>query len=186
VFAAARLGEEGLVGAALAEVLRIGVRTTIGQQAVLEEVPEVIVSVADSGVRERMRACGHVQLPGAVTQLRASLADVKVADLWEDMLALLALRCQYCSAAAFDPQTPIDPSEALPAALRGTMLRSRPGAIASAAHETGKPQSALVCAERERCQHTYLSSHGVELRCIKQAVEEASSSGAGRCSGLKR
>lgn len=38
VFAAASLGEEGLVGTSLAKLLRIGVGTTIREQAVLEEV----------------------------------------------------------------------------------------------------------------------------------------------------
>lgn len=38
VFAIARLGEEGLKGAALGEVLSVGVGTTIGAEAVLEEV----------------------------------------------------------------------------------------------------------------------------------------------------
>ena len=47
----------------------------------LEEVPEVIASVAGFGIRMRMRIGGNVQLPGAVAQLRASLADVEVADL---------------------------------------------------------------------------------------------------------
>jgi hypothetical protein len=51
VFAAAGFGEEGLVGATFAELLRIGVGTTIWQQAVLEEVPGVIVSVLDRGLR---------------------------------------------------------------------------------------------------------------------------------------
>ena len=49
VFAAAGLGEEGLVRATLAKLLRIGVGTTIGQQAVLEEVPGGIVSVLTVG-----------------------------------------------------------------------------------------------------------------------------------------
>ena len=80
VFAAAGLGEEGLVGATLAELLRIGVGTTIGQQAVLEEVPEVIVSVLTVGFGAHA-VRDNVQLPGAVAQLCASLADVKVADL---------------------------------------------------------------------------------------------------------
>jgi hypothetical protein len=44
VFAAASLGEEGLVGTALTKLLRIGVGTTIGEQTVLEEVPGITVS----------------------------------------------------------------------------------------------------------------------------------------------
>ena len=39
VFAAAGLSEEGLEGAALGEVCRIGVGTTVGKEAMLEEVP---------------------------------------------------------------------------------------------------------------------------------------------------
>lgn len=80
VFAAAGLGEEGLVGATLAELLRIGVGTAIGQQAVLEEVPGGIVSVLTVGFGAHA-VRDNVQLPGAVAQLCASLADVKVADL---------------------------------------------------------------------------------------------------------
>lgn len=38
IFAAAGLGEEGLVGAWVADILDIGVRATIGAKAVLEEV----------------------------------------------------------------------------------------------------------------------------------------------------
>jgi hypothetical protein len=51
VFAAASLVEEGLVRAALAKLLRIGVGATIGEQTVLEEVPEVVVSVLDYRLR---------------------------------------------------------------------------------------------------------------------------------------
>jgi hypothetical protein len=54
---------------------------------VLEEVPGVVVSVVRSVALRRVGVRGNVQLPGAVTQLRASLADVKVADLRGSMLA---------------------------------------------------------------------------------------------------
>lgn len=55
VFAAAGLSEEGLVGSALAEFLRIGVGATIRQKAVLEEVAGGLGSV----VAYRHRgACG--------------------------------------------------------------------------------------------------------------------------------
>lgn len=55
VFAAASLCEEGLVGSALAEFLRIGVGATIRQETVLEEVPVVFGSVFDYRHRG---ACG--------------------------------------------------------------------------------------------------------------------------------
>jgi hypothetical protein len=45
VFAAASLGEEGLVRTALTKLLRIGVGTTIGEQTVLKEVPAIIMSI---------------------------------------------------------------------------------------------------------------------------------------------
>lgn len=38
VFAVARLGEEGLEGAGIAEVVGIGIRTTVGAEPVLQEV----------------------------------------------------------------------------------------------------------------------------------------------------
>ena len=42
VFAAASLREEGLERAALVEILRIGVRTTVSLEAVLKKVPEEV------------------------------------------------------------------------------------------------------------------------------------------------
>ena len=51
VFAAAGLGEEGLVRTILAKFLRVGVGATIRQQAVLEEVTEAMVSVMEQAVR---------------------------------------------------------------------------------------------------------------------------------------
>jgi hypothetical protein len=64
---------------------------------VLEQVPWVIVSVVDFGHGRRMRIRGNVQLPGAVTQLRASLADVEVANLESTrMLVLLAHQLFHC------------------------------------------------------------------------------------------
>jgi hypothetical protein len=47
VFAAASLGEEGLVRTTLTKLLRIGVGATIGEQTVLKEVPEVDKSVSE-------------------------------------------------------------------------------------------------------------------------------------------
>ena len=44
VFAAAGLGEEGLVRAILTKVLGLGVGATVGEEAVLEEVTECRVS----------------------------------------------------------------------------------------------------------------------------------------------
>lgn len=78
VFTAASLGEEGLERAPLSEILSIGVRTAVGLQAMLEQVSEDIGSIEILGMGKMY---GNVQLPGAITELRAGLADVKVADL---------------------------------------------------------------------------------------------------------
>jgi hypothetical protein len=59
MLAAARLGEEGLEGASLTNIASIGVGTTIGAEAVLEEV----------------------ELPSRVTELGTSLAQVEVKNL---------------------------------------------------------------------------------------------------------
>lgn len=78
VFAAASLREEGLERAALVELLRIGVRTTVSLEAVLKEVPgEARLAI---GLRGRVES-RYIQLPGAVTELGTGLADVEVADL---------------------------------------------------------------------------------------------------------
>jgi hypothetical protein len=47
MLSAAGLGEKGLERSTLGEILRIRVGSSVGQQTVLEEVPEVIASVAD-------------------------------------------------------------------------------------------------------------------------------------------
>jgi hypothetical protein len=39
IFAIARLGEEGLVGASIANVLRVGIGTTVTTKAVFEQIP---------------------------------------------------------------------------------------------------------------------------------------------------
>jgi hypothetical protein len=51
VFAAARLGEEGLEGAALGEVCRIRIGATVSQKAVLEQVPGQLESMRVRGIR---------------------------------------------------------------------------------------------------------------------------------------
>lgn len=87
VFAAAGLGEEGLEGTSVANVTGIGVRTTVSLEAMLEQVPEgqssvwiiIFLRIAGGGLRGGEEI--DVQLPGAVSQLGTSLADVKVADL---------------------------------------------------------------------------------------------------------
>jgi hypothetical protein len=87
VFATASLGEEGLKRATLVEVLGLGVGAAIGQQAVLEKVPEEVVSAL--GLRDRV-CLRCVQLPSAVTELDTGLADVEVADLSSFTLAFSA------------------------------------------------------------------------------------------------
>lgn len=52
VFPVASLGEEGLEGTSLVAVLLLWVYTSIGQEAVLEQVPVTLASVRDAG-RER-------------------------------------------------------------------------------------------------------------------------------------
>jgi hypothetical protein len=78
VFAAAGLGEEGLEGARVGEVRRIGVGATICQETVLEQVPGLCASISCAG-------CSGVfedaQLPGAVAQLDSRLSYVQVTDL---------------------------------------------------------------------------------------------------------
>lgn len=89
VFAAVGLSEEGLVRTILSEILGFGVGATVRKETVLEEVTESIASAVERSSWEECRS-SHVQLPGAVTQLGTSLADVKVADLSRTMLALFA------------------------------------------------------------------------------------------------
>lgn len=84
VFAIASLREEGLERAALVELLRIGVRTTISLEAVLKKVPEEASLATELMGRVGSR---YVQLPGAVTELGTGLADVEVADLQSAMSA---------------------------------------------------------------------------------------------------
>jgi hypothetical protein len=79
VFAAASLREEGLERAALVELLRIGVRTTVSLEAVLKEVPEEAALAVE--LRDGRAELEDVQLPGAVAELGTGLADVEVADL---------------------------------------------------------------------------------------------------------
>jgi hypothetical protein len=59
VLSAARLGEEGLVRTTVGEVGRVGVGTSVLQQTMFQQV----------------------QLPGTVTKLHTSLANMKMADL---------------------------------------------------------------------------------------------------------
>lgn len=90
VLAAAGLGEEGLERARVAQVRGIGVGTTIGAEAVLEQVAVWRVSVQCRGkqtgktrVRRDDAEEGYVQLPGRVTKLGTSLAEMKVNNLQE-------------------------------------------------------------------------------------------------------
>lgn len=79
VFAAAGLGEEGLVGAWVADVLKVGVGPAVRAQTVLEKVargpgqPKAGCTFLRGGV--------DLQLPGAVSELGTSLAQVQVKDL---------------------------------------------------------------------------------------------------------
>jgi hypothetical protein len=72
VFAATSLSEEGLERATLREIRRIGVRAAVGLQAMLDEVPGRFVSMGF----EAYGYSGDLQLPRAVSQLGAGLADV--------------------------------------------------------------------------------------------------------------
>jgi hypothetical protein len=84
VFAIAGLGEEGLERPALVEVLRIRIRATISLETVLKQVPGRVVSIRIRGIRVGFV---YVQLPGAVAQLRAGLADVEMANLRSSLSA---------------------------------------------------------------------------------------------------
>lgn len=83
MLAAARLGEEGLEGARVAGIRAIGVRASVGTEAVLEEIT---VAVAVSN-RRRHRVVSRdgrqvdAQLPSRVSELGASLAQVNMKDL---------------------------------------------------------------------------------------------------------
>lgn len=71
VFAAAGLGEEGLVGAWVADVLDVGIGSTIGAKTVLEEVAKNANQLPGSvGGGE---GAVSIQLPSAVTQLGTGL-----------------------------------------------------------------------------------------------------------------
>lgn len=79
MLAVAGLSEEGLERATLANFLEAGVGATIGTEAVLEEV---------SGTKQVSQQHGQEtgsgsssQLPGGVTELGTSLAQVKVKNL---------------------------------------------------------------------------------------------------------
>jgi hypothetical protein len=77
VFAVAGFGEESLERASLRQMLRVGIRTTVGSKAVLEQVPGAFVSMRVRG----MRSFGDIQLPRAVPQLHARLTNVEMCNL---------------------------------------------------------------------------------------------------------
>jgi hypothetical protein len=114
MFAATGLRKEGLEGSTFGEIRLIRVGTTIGQQTVLEEVPEFIASVADYGRRVRMRVAitysSHALLPSCVPAW-----PIWRWQICRDMLALLAHECPFVAACPdLISLTLIDPSEALP------------------------------------------------------------------------
>lgn len=90
IFAGTSLGEERLERPALVEVLRIGVGTAVGRETMLKEVPKGYR--VSFGARAAWVVSKSLQLPSAVAKLRASLADMKVADLESSVLASGSLR----------------------------------------------------------------------------------------------
>lgn len=87
VFAVAGFGEEGFERTALANLIGdLWIKTTIGLEAVLEQVPgkdRRLVHELLVGDSSFTKSGENIQFPGAVTQLGTSLADVKMADLEE-------------------------------------------------------------------------------------------------------
>jgi hypothetical protein len=166
VFATARLGEEGLKRAALVEVLGLGVGAAIGQQAVLEKVPEEVVSAL--GLRNRVGSrC--VQLPGAVTELGTGLADVKVADLSSFALAFGAsIQPQWASAESKE----VLRSNSSPVIM--SQLGTRPwGSHRVQAPTVGGCCSGVGAGEHGRAsRYTYLSSHFGYWVTVSNRLEE--------------
>lgn len=78
IFAAAGLGEEGVVGTRVADIRSVGVGAAIMAKAVLKKIAGGNESAAS------WYQCGwgvNLQLPGTVTQLGTSLTQVEVKDL---------------------------------------------------------------------------------------------------------
>jgi len=88
VLAAASLGEESLVGAAFDKVGRVGIGAAVGLQSVFEQV----------------------QLPGAVTKLYTSLADLKMANLRSIVSHSRVSQGLPCSVVGSTPPPPPTPS----------------------------------------------------------------------------
>ena len=95
VFAATSLSEESLIGAAFDLILRIWVRLAISFEAMLEKVSvdgsicllpgcaELKIGAMSEDVEEQVEHIGSgLQLPGTISKLSTSLADVDVADLY--------------------------------------------------------------------------------------------------------
>lgn len=101
---AASLGEEGLEGTGVANIRAAGVGAAIGTEAVLEEVAVMVCTVSafpkrDSAASRQSEGGSNVQLPGGVTELGTSLAQVEVKNLYRGMSttsvkALAQPRCQ--------------------------------------------------------------------------------------------
>lgn len=83
IFAATGLGEEGLVGATVSDIVgKVLVIVTISLEAVLEQVPKLGGSVMSPCANvAKQEAVKNLQLPSSVTKLGTSLANVKVTDL---------------------------------------------------------------------------------------------------------
>lgn len=78
VFAVAGLGEEGLVRATLGDVVCVRVGPAVRAEAMLQKVA---VRERSAAIVQRGRSGADKQLPGVVTKLDASLAQVNVEDL---------------------------------------------------------------------------------------------------------
>lgn len=93
VFAATGLGEKRLVGATGADFVGdAGIVTTIRAEAVLKQVP--VETEMSMGIDTRQNfGNSDVQLPGRVTELNTSLAEMDMTDLTIDKLVMV-LRCR--------------------------------------------------------------------------------------------
>jgi hypothetical protein len=157
MFAAAGLGEEGLEGSAFVQILAFRIGAAISLEAMLKEVPGTFVSVRRRSTCSASAA--DIQLPSAVTKLRASLADVEVADLDSTMLERYTKDSYSVKQEAQDASRPqsstsrrYDSAEA--ASLDTFAIKRGKGKWRGCGL-----RKALSCNRQKNLKITYLSSH---------------------------